>query len=652
MLIVFGALTIMSIAISDSHAASSKSVSITNKTDGGLKKVVDNSKSGTSIYLAKGHYNSNNTNILVNKSITIIGKGSARNVVIDAKNRGRFFNVGSKGKLTLYNITFVNGKVNGSIGAKGGAILSNGELTIKNCAFKNNLAMVYAYNNKKIYYSYGGAIYANGKLNINNAYFYNNSAQAIQYVANNTNNMNNSTNNSFISIFKPIRNETSLISAKGFGGCGGALYNNKGGYDIKNSKFLKNFASSKGGAIYNKKGQLSLFKTRFDKNFINTHAGAGGAIYNYGKIFLLKSKFFSNVPDDGIGLDYMVTCGPSYYGNGGAIANVNGTLNMKSSYFESNKATSGSAVYNMGKSRLNISNCNFFYCSSDSGAVYNSKKSFLNLYSSKFYKDGGFFLRHDSSIDNDGKAIIKKNSIFGAGYGIANSGSALVEYNIIKNSNLGINNYGNAIKIRHNKLINCSIRNGGSFSIIDNNTIINEGSAIANYGNSVVIKNNVIKLKKYDFPDYWKDSYYVASIVGVDNDEGNNVSIYKNKITAFTSNNKYFAGISNNGKAKIQSNTIKNVNMGVNNYGKSSVIAKNFITKSNKGVYDYNSKSKILSNKILRCSYGIYFDYYNSAKISKNKIFYNRIGITSDNKFKYENNIFKGNKIKFKAKFS
>ena len=128
-----------------------------------LQCAVNNSANDSTVYLNDGEYSGeNNRNITIDKSITIIGK-STKNAIINGESSGILFNVTSTGRLTLINVTLLNGYSDGN----GGSIYSEGgQITIKNCILKNSNA-----------HDNGGVIYNNmGTLNIENSCFTNNSA--------------------------------------------------------------------------------------------------------------------------------------------------------------------------------------------------------------------------------------------------------------------------------------------------------------------------------------------------------------------------------------------------------------------------------------------------------------------------------------------
>ncbi|MBQ6349952.1 MAG: hypothetical protein IJI42_03375 [Methanobrevibacter sp.] len=126
-----------------------------------IEYAINKGKTDSTIYLNDGKYVGEH-NITIDKSITIIGK-SKQNTIIDAEFSGRLFNVAPNSRLTLINITLLNGYSD----ENGGLIYSDGgEININGCIFKNSKG-----------YENGGVIYNNlGSLNIENSCFINNSA--------------------------------------------------------------------------------------------------------------------------------------------------------------------------------------------------------------------------------------------------------------------------------------------------------------------------------------------------------------------------------------------------------------------------------------------------------------------------------------------
>jgi len=122
---------------------------------------------GGTLTLEEGVYNkTTDRGNTIDKNITIIGQ----NATIDADKSGRIFTIsGNNNTVTFIGITFINGK---STNANGGAIYNptKSSLIFIDCTFINNHA---SYTSS---YYYGGAIYSNGQLTVDNCEFYNNSA--------------------------------------------------------------------------------------------------------------------------------------------------------------------------------------------------------------------------------------------------------------------------------------------------------------------------------------------------------------------------------------------------------------------------------------------------------------------------------------------
>lgn len=158
--------------------------------DGSLQKpfksiehAVNMSKNDSTVYLNNGEYAGvKNREITIDKSITIIGK-SKENTIINGESMGRLFNVNTNSRLTLINLTLINGHS----AENGGLIHCNGgEINIRNCIVKNTTGDAdggVIYNNLGVLnientcftdnsgYHYGGVIYTLGKTSIKNTNF-------------------------------------------------------------------------------------------------------------------------------------------------------------------------------------------------------------------------------------------------------------------------------------------------------------------------------------------------------------------------------------------------------------------------------------------------------------------------------------------------
>jgi predicted outer membrane repeat protein len=201
-----------------------------------------------------------NRNIKIEKSITIIGK-SKQNTIINGESCGSLFNVTSTGRLTLIDVTLLNGYST----RNGGSIYCDGgEINIKNCILKNSKA---AEN--------GGVIYNNlGALNIENSCFTNNSAYqygGVLYTLGIT------------SIKNSDFTENVLISDSGVGACIAA----GGKINLDGCLFYNCFSPYSAAALLNI-GNATINNCRFEKLSTNYTAGA---ISNH-KYMVINNSYF------------------------------------------------------------------------------------------------------------------------------------------------------------------------------------------------------------------------------------------------------------------------------------------------------------------------------------------------------------------------
>ena len=222
-------------------------ININNTTEGGIRQALTYIANGGTITLNPGTYSGyNNTNITVNKNVTIQGNGSANSVIIDAELRNMIFTINSGMAVTFINITFTRGNSSfgGAIYNYGSRVNLNGSIFINNKA--NNI---------------GGAIF-NGPgstLIANNCSFNNNSA----------------TSN------------------------GGAIYNEGGNATLNNCNFTNNSAINE-GVIYNNGVNANL--TANNCSFVNNSAEIGGAFWNDAEASLNNCSFVNNSADYGGGI--------------------------------------------------------------------------------------------------------------------------------------------------------------------------------------------------------------------------------------------------------------------------------------------------------------------------------------------------------------
>lgn len=280
---------------------------------------------------------------------------------------------------TVSNSKFINNSVNdldafvpGVEASYGGAIRSNGFLTIQNCSFEDNYAYtnggaIYADNGVKVSGSSfirnfapvdGGAIYSKDKATLSNSTFYWNSASHVNYV-----------------IFDDSY--------------GGAVRSN-GTITVDNCSFYENFADQYGSAIY-AYADLNIKNSNFTNHSTKE---SGGAIYCEGNAVIDNSIFSNNyvVELDGgaIFCEGYTTITNSVFANNsvmsyGILASYGGAIRSKKSIVIRNSAFEGNFAHNHGgaiyaDSGINISNSNFTNnkANVDGGAIYSDAETHIN----------------------------------------------------------------------------------------------------------------------------------------------------------------------------------------------------------------------------------------------------------------------------------
>ena len=282
-----------------SSTINAANITINDTSSGGIHGALSSANSSDTIILQPGSYSgSNNTNLQVNKNITIRGNGSSNQVIINGSGVSQLFSTaGNALNITFINITFANA-FNGVM-----TDYQSGTINFINCTFIDNSgsALVMGYNSN---------------YNVVNSTFYNNTGQSGGAINNNGGNLNIA-NSSF------INNSASVI--------GGAINNNNGHSNITNTTFIGNNASSDGGAIH--------ISGNVNNNIVSSYfynntaiSGVGGAIFsNAGNTNVTQSDFVNNT--DG-------------YGDGGAIGFDGGNVILNYNRFYNNNATpTGYQVY-------------------------------------------------------------------------------------------------------------------------------------------------------------------------------------------------------------------------------------------------------------------------------------------------------------------
>ncbi len=451
------------------NGASLKKITIDNKTSGGINSAVGSVKNHGTIYLKKGIYKQDNTNIKINKSLTIVGKGSCDDIVINAKKKGRVFKIMPSGKLTLKNITIINGYSD-----NGGAIYNskNGICVIDNCNFKNNVVKVK-------YSDYGGgAIASFGYLKVKNSTFSNNNGHywggAIYFDSN-----------------KGIISESTFYNNKAFHG--GAIHICDGDVNIINSTFSKNYASEEGGAVSNYGNNTLVANSKFLNNKANY--GASGIFSGFGTLKVITSYFKNNIVVD-------IDDGAVIYSDS---VNKGTKIKIANSTFKYN---SGTSILSRSRNSIIVGN-NISINKNSFGAIDIIQTKNVTVSNNKIYSNNenasGIYIY--GSINK-----ILSNMIQGKfNYGIYIEGSKnnISKNNIKSKINYNINNFGiyTLKNSQYNKItkniinsLNCgiSINKGYKSNIISYNTLI---------------KNNVGLSTSYTFKN--KSNIFIGNKVDI-----------------------------------------------------------------------------------------------------------------------------------------
>ena len=324
-----------------------------------LQGLIDSNPNGV-ITLGKNYAYSDSDlikNITISNSITIIGNGHT----ISGENQAMAFHIPKNTKkVTLQNITFVNGNENSMVWIQGYYC------SVDNCTFENNTmsnkgplridgpannVINSIFRDNQAYY--GGAVWLDSYYNyIINCTFENNGARdyyggAIY--------LNGYYNYIYNSTFKKNKNAFR----------GGAIYIAMNHNLIQNCTFKDNDASSdygyslaSGGAIYSYHQETTINNCTFENN----HATFAGAVYmNYVDSVINNSIFNHNSADILAGAVYI-----SEYANNVIINNSKFNENILTE-----SQANGAAVYVDGANNVKILNSGFNkHNAQDGGAVY------------------------------------------------------------------------------------------------------------------------------------------------------------------------------------------------------------------------------------------------------------------------------------------
>src|SRR6266508_2417511 len=268
----------------DSVLAASFIVTNTNDSDAGsLRDSIFNASAGDTITFDAslvGQTITLTSTLLIDKDLTMDGSGLSSRVSISGNNNVSVFLVGPGVTVTIKSLIIRNGKA-----TNGGGIYNNGgTLKVTDSLFTANSAISnpYVVGNGE-----GGAIYSQGILTLTNTTFDGNTASRGGAL---------SCMGGIIAVTDSTYVSNNALSD--VGGDGGAIYENCH-LTILNSTFAANTAAHYGGAILsdNDINPVEVTNSTFYGN--TALSGSGGAIANYGGLVIRNSTFSNNNASNG-----------------------------------------------------------------------------------------------------------------------------------------------------------------------------------------------------------------------------------------------------------------------------------------------------------------------------------------------------------------
>jgi hypothetical protein len=294
---------------------------------------------------------------------------------------------------------------------------------------------------------------------------------------------------------------------------GGAIYNDSGGTVQLSHVSLQSNVASFGGAIFNQQGALTIG----DSTLKSDHAmNAGGAIYNRSKLSMTDSTLDSNGAHSGGGL-YNATGGAvtiqhvklaynsSFYGGG--IFSKQGSLTIANSTIASNSAEgtvttvtsgrgrthrhphavgNGGAIDEIGGSIQITGSTVDNNTSREGGGLYVGSGT-LTIAGSTL--SGNTATDHGGAVDNSGTLTIststfeKNNAVYGGGIDTSNPGpvnisSSTLDHNTATSQGGAVLNFNTTVSIT-----DCTL---------NNNSATNQGGGIFNYEGTLTLTNSTL----------------------------------------------------------------------------------------------------------------------------------------------------------------
>ena len=472
-----------------------------------IKKALDLVENEGTIYLSNLNIiHDQNENILINKSVTIIGN----NVTFNGFEKESLFNITNNAKVTFVNLTITN--------TTSYSINTEGKVNLINCTFKNILGR--AINNTGILELLNitfttDSIYQHPKItnlksNLNNSLIYNKGLLKIEnctfkQISLQNQIITNKNNITWDSIIYNAENANLTINNSKFTNIENRVIKNNGRLIIVNSSFENKTKIHINIIINDTYQELSnnyIYQTYREKAIKTIN---GSIIYN-SNLLTIENSSFKNITGiinniDYIGIkpaptDFFGTTG--WFGsNGGAIYNT-GTFQIKSSSFNNVKSKTGGAIYNIGFGTIENSTFNHINSTSGTGGtIYNTGQLIITtttISNSKSSSNGG-------AIYSEGNLNISNTSIsLSAGYhggAIYNTGNIYLWNSLINKTKSTYN--GNAIQNSGNMHLNNTIIS----NINGYNSIYNDESGTGIIINSIIKNNKIYSKNGYNTKVYY-----------------------------------------------------------------------------------------------------------------------------------------------------
>ena len=472
-----------------------------------IKKALDLVENEGTIYLSNLNIiHDQNENILINKSVTIIGN----NVTFNGFEKESLFNITNNAKVTFVNLTITN--------TTSYSINTEGKVNLINCTFKNILGR--AINNTGILELLNitfttDSIYQHPKItnlksNLNNSLIYNKGLLKIEnctfkQISLQNQIITNKNNITWDSIIYNAENANLTINNSKFTNIENRVIKNNGRLIIVNSSFENKTKIHINIIINDTYQELSnnyIYQTYREKAIKTIN---GSIIYN-SNLLTIENSSFKNITAiinniDYIGIkpaptDFFETTG--WFGsNGGAIYNT-GTFQIKSSSFNNVKSKTGGAIYNIGFGTIENSTFNHINSTSGTGGtIYNTGQLIITtttISNSKSSSNGG-------AIYSEGNLNISNTSIsLSEGYhggAIYNTGNIYLWNSLINKTKSTYN--GNAIQNSGNMHLNNTIIS----NINGYNSIYNDESGTGIIINSIIKNNKIYSKNGYNTKVYY-----------------------------------------------------------------------------------------------------------------------------------------------------